>query len=370
MRYLFYMAHPAHFHLFKNTIRELQDLGHETHITIKTKDVLQQLLDENGIDYTNISPKAKRPGRLGTLTALLGRNLAHLRIVRQLKPDVFVSTSAEFAPIAKILGIRTVSFFEDDLELFPWYSRLLVPFLDLQVCPESCSAAKWDSHPKTIKYRGNHELAYLSPAYFKPDPKKTEGLIRPGEKHFLLRFSGLSAWHDRGIEGLNDNLARSVVEKLKPHGRVLISSERRLPGDLEPYRVNCPASIMQDILALCDLVVSDSQTMTAEAAVLGTPAIRINDFVGRLGYLKELEEHYGLCYGYKPEESAAFLDKVNELAGNPDTKKNCQPRREELLKNSIDPTGFFVKLLTDIDPGHNLKKKSEHILPISTGHHA
>lgn len=370
MRYLFYLAHPAHFHLFKNTIRSLQGLGHEVQITIKTKDVLQQLLDENGMDYINISPQEKKPGRMSTLTAFLSRNMAHLRLVREQKPQVFVSTSAEFAPIARLLGIRTVSFFEDDLELFPWYSRLLVPFLDMQVCPDSCSAAKWNGHPKTIKYKGNHELAYLAPNHFTPDPKKTADLLQPGEKNFLIRFSGLSAWHDQGIEGLNDSLARKVVEKLIPHGKVLISSERKLPSDLEPYRIHCRASIMPDILAQCDLVISDSQTMTAEAAVLGTPAIRINDFVGKLGYLKELEERYGLCHGFKPSQTKAFLSKIDVLAGDSNAKMHNLKRRQSLLSNSIDPTNFFVNLLTDPKTAVSLYKKNNQTFQFTPGHHA
>lgn len=370
MKYLFYLAHPAHFHLFKNTIRSLKNLGHEVRITIKTKDVLQQLLDESGMDYINISPKEKKPGRMGTLIAFMKRNMAHIRLVREQKPDVFVSTSAEFAPFARLLGIHTVSFFEDDLELFPWYSRLLVPFLEMQVCPDSCSAAKWNEHPKTIKYRGNHELAYLAPKHFTPDPKKTADLLKHGQKNFLIRFSGLSAWHDQGIEGLNDSLARMVVEKLAPHGKVMISSERKLPVDLEPYRIHCRASVMPDILAQCDLVVSDSQTMTAEAAVLGTPAIRINDFVGKLGYLKELEERYGLCHGFKPHEREAFLKKIAELASDSKAKQHNQARRQDLLKNSIDPTDFFVKLLTEHFHGPQQQKKNHHFFPITTGHHA
>lgn len=370
MRFLFYLAHPAHFHLFKNTISTLIRNGHDVKITIKSKDVLQQLLDESHIEYTNISRLEKKSGRVGTFLALMGRTGAHIRIVRKWKPDVFVSTSAEFAPIAKLIGIRTVSFFEDDLELFPWYSRLLVPFLDLQVCPQSCSAGKWNAHPKTIKYRGNQELAYLSPTYFKPEPHKTEHLFTPGQKHFLIRFSGLSAWHDHGVEGLNDQLARNVIDRLLPHGRIFITSERRLPEDLDRYRLKCPAAWMQDILSQCDLVIGDSQTMTAEAAVLGIPAIRINDFVGKLGYLTELEDTYGLCFGYKPHQQAAFLEKVTELAKDSDTKKNFGLRRQELIRNSIDPTAYFVKLLTEPVKEETTQNQHNKTIHSTSGTHA
>jgi predicted glycosyltransferase len=127
---------------------------------------------------------------------------------------------------------------------------------------------------------------------------------------------------------------------------------------------------MPDILAQCDLVISDSQTMTAEAAVLGTPALRINDFVGKLGYLKELEERYGLCHGFKPDQTEAFLTKIDALAGDSNAKKHNLKRRQSLLNNSIDPTNFFVNLLTDHKTAVSANKKNNHPLQFTPGHHA
>ena len=42
-------------------------------------------------------------------------------------------------------------------------------------------------------------------------------------------------------------------------------------------------------MAFASLYIGDSQTMAAEAGVLGVPFVRFNDFVGRIGYLRELE---------------------------------------------------------------------------------
>ena len=58
MKILFYLAHPAHYHLFKNVIKKLNSKNHKTLITIKKKDVLEQLLIENSLPYFNILPKA------------------------------------------------------------------------------------------------------------------------------------------------------------------------------------------------------------------------------------------------------------------------------------------------------------------------
>lgn len=38
------MGHPAHFHLFKNTIILLKEAGHDVKILIKKKDILEDLL--------------------------------------------------------------------------------------------------------------------------------------------------------------------------------------------------------------------------------------------------------------------------------------------------------------------------------------
>ncbi|MFM9007824.1 MAG: hypothetical protein ACKORE_04500, partial [Bacteroidota bacterium] len=247
MRYHFYLAHPAHFHLFINTIKELKGKRHSVSISIKSKDVLEKLLIESGLEYANIASSERKPGSLSAIVAMISRNWAHLNLFRGNKPDVFIATSAEFAPLGRLMGIRCVSMFEDDLELFPVYSRVFVPFLNHQLCPEACSAGPWEKHPKTIHYAGNHELAYLRPNRFHADKKRIEHCINTEGKTFLIRFSGLNAWHDDGVRGIDNSLARRLVALLQNHGRVWISSERELPADLEALRLQIPAS---DILHL------------------------------------------------------------------------------------------------------------------------
>ena len=79
---------------------------------------------------------------------------------------------------------------------------------------------------------------------------------------------------------------------------------------------------MHHILAYAKLIISDSQTMTAESAVLGVPSLRINTFVGKISYLEELEYVYGLTFGFLPEQELAFLSKLNELIKTKNLEKN------------------------------------------------
>ena len=90
------------------------------------------------------------------------------------------------------------------------------------------------------------------------------------------------------------------------------------------------------------MLVGDSQTMTSEAAVLGTPAIRCNTFVGRIHYLEEEEHKYGLTYGFCPEQSEAMFQKIDELLAMPNLKQEWQTRRQKMLSEKIDYSAFLT----------------------------
>ncbi|MBP7166572.1 MAG: DUF354 domain-containing protein [Bacteroidia bacterium] len=342
MRYQFYLAHPAHFHLFKHTIHALKERGHAVMVTIKTKDVLKKLLEEHQIPFINIAEKERKDSKWGIIRSFIQRTLGHWKVARQFKPDLYISTSAEFAPFGRLLGIKSISVFEDDLYIFPVYSKLFVPFLHHQLCPVSCSAAQWDNHPKTIKYNANQELAYLRPAYFQPDYNKVSHLFEKGRMNFFIRFAKLTAWHDENKKGITDKLALEIVKLLEPYGKIHLSSERELSPELEPYRVKVKASDILDVLYYADLYLGDSQTMTAEAAVLGTPSLRFNDFVGKLGYLEELEHKYQLTYGIPTDQPGKLLEKLKELVSIPQLKATWEARRKSMLEQTIDPTRFMV----------------------------
>ena len=65
----------------------------------------------------------------------------------------------------------------------------------------------------------------------------------------------------------------------------------------EKYRIKINPLDMHHVMAFASLYIGDSQTMAAEAGVLGVPFVRFNDFVGRIGYLRELEDKYRLGFG-------------------------------------------------------------------------
>src|SRR5690606_6295104 len=112
--------------------------------------------------------------------------------------------------------------------------------------------------------------------------------------------------------------------------RIFISAEKVLDADLTQFQVKLKPERMHHALACAEFFLGDSQTMTAEAAVLGTPALRLNDFVGQISYLTELER-YELAYGFRPGEEPALLDRLDRIIRDPDVKEEFAMKRRRML---------------------------------------
>ncbi len=343
MKIFFYMGHPAHFHLFKESINNLEKKGVKCVILIKSKDVLEDLLKSSGFDYINVFKSERKSGFIPLLSSFAAKLFKLSRIVIKERPDLLIASAAEFAIIGKILSIPSYILFEDDFEAIPQFAKLVGPFATQLICPKSCSSGRWQH--KTINYQGYHELAYLAPKYFTPNRSGLDHLLNKNGKNYLLRFSKLTAYHDTGINGIQDELAFKLVELLEAKGKVFITSERPLQPKLEKHRVQIDAKQMHDFLAHMDLLVCDSQTMTAEAAVLGVPSIRFNGFVGRLGYLEELEHKYQLTKGVKVENPDTLIEEVKSALQDVNLQAKCEEGRKKMLNESIDVTQFLTDLV-------------------------
>ncbi len=194
-----------------------------------------------------------------------------------------------------------------------------------------------------VYYPGYHELAYLHPNRFIPDENILSEIgLKKGDTYFVLRFNSFRAHHDVGINGLSFDQKRKLVELLSKKGKVFITGERNLDSAFEQYKINISSDKIHSLLYFATLFVADSQTMTSEAAVLGTPSVRCNSFAGRISYLEEEEHKYGLTYGFNPDQFDSLLEKVDELLYTPDLKSEWARRREIMLKDKIDVTSFWI----------------------------
>ena len=342
MRFLLYMGHPAHFHLFKNVIHRLRAGGHACDILIKQKDILESLLVDSGLPYVNILPEGRKDHKVGIALGLAKRDWKMLAFVRKQRPDLMIGTSTEISHVGRLTGIPSIVVNEDDAEAVPLFSKLGYPWATHILAPECCSVGKWGE--KKIGYRGNHELAYLHPDYFAPDPELVSQYVSLDRPFYILRFAKLTAHHDTGRGGITTDIAEALVERLAKHGSVLITAERELEPQFEPYRIQLPPQHIHHALALASMYIGDSQTMAAEAAVLGTPSIRFNDFVGELRYLEELEHRYNLTVGIRTDGPDRLLGVVDSWLADDSLKETFRQRRERFLAETIDVTAFFETL--------------------------
>ena len=343
MKILFHLGHPAHFHLFKNVIKNLINNSHEITILIKTKDVLEELLIESKVEYTNLLPHGRKDNLIGIAIGQITQDYRMFNYVRKNRVDLLVGSSVSITHVGKLLGIPSISLGEDDAKVVPFYSYLSYPFANVILSPVSCDNNKWDK--KTIHYESYHELGYLHPNHFKVNKNIVEKYLSANGKFFIIRFSKLGAHHDKGISGINNNIAKKIIDLLTPHGQVIINSEKELEPHLESYRMRIDPLDMHHLLAFADLYIGDSQTMAAEAAVLGTPSIRISDFVNRLGYLEELENKFNLTFGFKPKDIEVALSKIESIIKMPKAKSEWQIRREKMLKEKIDFSEYLTTFI-------------------------
>ena len=165
--------------------------------------------------------------------------------------------------------------------------------------------------------------------------------VKKGEPYFILRFNAFKAHHDVGVVGLTIENKRRLVRYLESKGKVFITTERDIDDEFKPFQLKVSPEKAHSLMYYATMLVGDSQTMTSEAAVLGTPAIRCNTFVGRIHYLEEEEHKYGLTYGFRPDEAEKMFEKINELLAMPNLKEEWQTRRQKLLSEKIDYTQFL-----------------------------
>ena len=294
MRIALFLGHPAHFHMLKHAAAGLKAHGHEVFFVIKKKDILENLCQDAGFEYFKIR-EGRGGSKLGLIKSVLGMEWHMLQFIRRNKIDILVGSTLSFAA-AKLARIPVIAMGEDDADVVPKYAKMVYPFASSVLTPDCCDNGRWND--KSAKYPSYHELAYLHPNHFTPDPKIVEAYgIDTSKPYFVMRFASLNAHHDSGIKGINTEIAERLVKILEPFGTIYITSERPLEPQFEKYRIRINPLDMHHVMAFASLYIGDSQTMAAEAGVLGVPFVRFNDFVGRIGYLRELEDKYELGYG-------------------------------------------------------------------------
>jgi predicted glycosyltransferase len=340
MKILVDMNHPAHVHYFKNCIKQLRQKGHQIIITSRNRFPALQLLEAYGEGYYN---RGKGSGHLlGKLLYMPAADIKLLKIALATGPDLFLSFGTPYPnQVAWLLGKPGINF--QDTENARLMFAVTLPFSRVYCTPR---CFKRDLGKKHVRFNGYMELAYLHPGYFTPDDSVYKYLgINRDEKYVVMRFVSWGASHDIGHRGIGLEMKRKAVKQFSKFARVFISSEGGLPEDLKPYQPDIPPEKMHDMLAYASLLYGESATMASECAVLGTPAVYL-DNRGR-GYTDEQEEKYGLVFNFTEsiDHQEESIRKAIELLNTPHLREIWQKRRQKMLADTIDVTAFMVRFI-------------------------
>jgi uncharacterized protein len=342
MRILIDIGHPAHVHYFKNFIWEMEGKGHRVIIVSRDKEVAFSLLDYYKLPYSNRG-KGKN-GLVGKLLYIIQADLFILRKALKVKPDVFLSAGSIYAAHVAWL-LRKPHIALDDTDHNAFQHLMYVPFTSAILTPEVFQKNFGKKH---VRFDGFLELASLHPKRFIPKPENTQQVLAGSDKteFVILRFVSWDASHDIGLKGLTLKDKYSLVNELSKYVKVIISSEAPLPDDLRPYSFSVHPALMHDVLHQACLLVSESLTMSAEAAFLGTPALCIS--TAQAGTLDE-EVKLGLIELYRT--SQGLVERAIEIVKNQSYRNDFKLKSRKIVSAKVDVTALLVSFVENYPVG-------------------
>jgi len=345
MNILVDINHPAHIHMYHYFAEEMQRRGHQVLFVCRDKEFEIQLLTDFHFRFVNLGHKHTK--LLGKIWDNIHFILQIARIALRFHADVFVSHGSLTATcVAKLLHKPHITF-EDtfNMEQVRLYSPLAKVIF----------TATYDNpladYPNVLRYSGYKELLYLHPHWFTPRVSEVCGMLglTAHEPFIIVRFVAWNATHDRGHRGISLENKLRALKTFAQYGQVFISSEGKLPQEIEQlvqdphssiHRFSLSPEWMHHAEAAASLIYGESSTMVAEGAVLGTPGIFL-DNTGRL-FTKDLENSYGLCYNLtESDEDQRRSIEIGERILSGHDGVDYEDRHRQLLQDKIDVTTMF-----------------------------
>lgn len=359
-KYLFYFVHPAKYHFFKNTINQLKKDGNKVDILIVGRDILEDLIKNEGWEYQVIFKKGRKIKGIHTnISASIYLFLTIFKlffIVKKKKYDLFI-TDDLVTFIGRILNVKSIFVTDDDLSAVP-ESFILMASCNHIFAPSICDLGKYND--KKIGYSGYKSLSHLHPKHFMPNIDEVDNKFKE-KNFFLIRTVSVTSTHDHGRKGLSNFMIRALINKLQPYGEIILNSERDLPEDLIKYVYNFNKNKVAHYQFFARIFISDSTTMCAEAGILGTPSIEVDDWHTDFKQYQELY-NYGLVNGYFTNQSKEIFEKIDSILNNENSKNIQLERRNKMLEDKIDVSEFLTWICKDYPTSVSMYFKDKSIV--------
>lgn len=310
--------------------------GHEIKVLTTPKNISIELLEHYDIPYQSYS----HPTNASKANSQLKLHYETWKLAVEFQPDFLTGIGGtSISHVSTLVDGKSIIF--TDTEDAILQNKLTFPFADNVYTPE---CYKEDIGSNQVRYPGYHELAYLHPDRFEPDPSVLDYIdADEKDKIVIVRLSSWDAAHDIQNEGFGDII--SAVSQLESTGaKVVFTSEKKYPNEIEHCISQVPIHKIHDLMYYSNLYIGEGVTMASESAVLGTPSIFIS--TRKLGYLDELEDRYGLVFNFHGEDrQKKGLNKAVNILNNYDGKK-WKNRRKKMLEDKIDVTNLMLHIFS------------------------
>ncbi len=334
MKVLFDLNHAAHVHFIRHAYNDLKDKGAIIKVVSSDKPLAYQLLDQYAIPFIGMGSYGTT--LLSKIWKIILLNIKMFFILRKFRPDLIVGIVAiRGAQVGWLFGIKSLVFTDTShaslqIALFrPFATKIYTP----NWFPKNLG-------PKHHRYNGFHELAYLHPNRFNPDPTVLKALdVEEGESFFIVRFISWDATHDINQRGFSNQGKKALVKYLQTLGKVFISAEYELDDEYAHLSFPAEEKYMHDALYYAQMYIGEGATMTTEAAILGTPSILVNSI--SLANMEYLEKNYDLIRAFQTETEA--LAEIIDLLKHPDLKSNWKAKQIRFLQDHSDTSQFLLK---------------------------
>lgn len=341
MKILIEAHHPGDIHFWKYPIRELIDKGHTVEMFARDRDVMRDLVEAYSWIPFKIPPRSSHKNKF-PLMEMLSRQWTLAREIIRFKPDVVASLFGSYCQSARLLGCRNIIFTDSEFQHFN--HRIAHPFAH-EVHTPYCFYKNLG--PKQLYYQGIHEMAFLSPSRFTPDPSVLGGQpgLRPHE-YIVIRLSAWNTLHDINQSGIGAQVDLFIEQNKNDYQIVICAEENALPEHLQPFAMQLPPERFHDVLAYARFVLTEGASTASEAACLGIPIVYINSTEPR-GYLQMLENDWGLVRNFEsPEPGLACAQEW--LSGiDSEALKHYQAVRQKLFTAHEDVVNYVIGVLED-----------------------
>jgi predicted glycosyltransferase len=294
-------------------------------IVTRDKDITHQLLALFSIPYVCLS---KQKTGLGLAQELFKRWYKLTIMLRDFRPDIVLSIGGITTSLpSRLLGIPNIAL--TDTETAELSNRIAFPFADRVLTPEWFTR---DFGRRHYRYRSFHEWSYLHPNEFIPDPELVKGEgIDPDEPYAVVRFVRWDAVHDQGEKGFSAEDAIRLIQQLSSTMKVVLTTETAPPEVLRKFAVAIRIDRMHHVMAFSRLVVGESPSMCAEAALMGVPSVLASSWAGECGNMKVLSDRFGLMQVY--DDGGDAVAAALAMASTPPPGGHMREQRDRLVKS-------------------------------------